>query len=186
MAAQDPARTLRFDLAPFANCTTLAGQSTSRSSASRTRRRSARSLAAVIQNLAADLAAGVRRPSKRYLVYYDGPTNDTDVAGPRSATRPGPAAAQLVATVWMRSCGADLGAGDVKAAVAAHELLHSLGALPRGAAHPCRGDDGHPCDSRLDLMYPLLSDHFENLELDVGRDDYYGHAGNWLDIQDSR
>ena len=77
------------------------------------------------------------------------------------------------------------GVDDIQAAVAAHELVHQLGALPPGAPHVCPNDQGHPCDSNLDLMYPDLSVRFDELVLDVGRDDYYGHSGSWFDIQDS-
>src|SRR6267378_3415373 len=42
------------------------------------------------------------------------------------------------------------------AVVAAHELLHMLGALPLGAPHACPGDDGHPCDDQRDLLWPFL------------------------------
>ena len=38
------------------------------------------------------------------------------------------------------------------------ELLHALGALPAGAPHPCSAsDDGHPCDSEQDILYPYAS-----------------------------
>jgi hypothetical protein len=183
---QDPTKTLRFDLAPFAGCTTTAGQldiSFVRlphpSSAFVT-------LGSNLSALAADLSAvhlDVR--TKRYLVYYDGPTNDLDVCGTAFRDPTGRGGPEFVAAVWLRACGGDVGAGDVQAAAATHELLHSLGVLPAGAPHACKGDDGHPCDSPADLMYPELSLHFDSLVLDVGRDDYYGHSGSWLDIQDS-
>jgi hypothetical protein len=70
--------------------------------------------------------------------------------------------------------------------VLAHELLHSLGAVPPGDPHPCPGDAGHPCDSPTDVLYPVT--HGEPLSqkvLDFNHDDYYGHAGGWPDIQDS-
>jgi hypothetical protein len=184
---QDPTRTPRFDLAPFANCTTMAGQIDVSFVRLPHPSSTFLTLGSNLSAIAADLAAlHLDADSKRYLVYYDGPTNDNDVCGISFRDPTGTGGGEFVAAIWMRACRPDLGAGDVDAAVAAHELLHSLGTLPRGAPHPCRNDDGHPCDSRQDLMYPLLSDHFANLQLDVGRDDYYGHTGNWLDIQDSR
>jgi hypothetical protein len=64
------------------------------------------------------------------------------------------------------------------AAVAAHELLHALGASdPLGAsAHTCPGDTGHVCDSTLDVLYPYAAHGvpLSSYNLDVGRDDYYG------------
>jgi hypothetical protein len=72
-------------------------------------------------------------------------------------------------------------------AVAAHEFVHALGALPAGAPHACPGDDGHPCDSQLDLLYPQIIGGvtLATLLLDVGHDDYYAHSGTWPDLQDS-
>ena len=185
---QDPARTIRFDIAPFAGCTTTAGQldiSFVRLPRPSSGYVTLGSNLAVVQN---DLAAaGFAAPTKRYLVYYDGPTNQTDVCGTafRDPTGTG-SGAQFYAIVWMRACDGDVGAGNIAATAATHELLHALGALPRGAPHVCPDDDGHPCDNPLDLMYPELSAPFETLVLDVGRDDYYGHSGGWLDLQDSR
>ena len=184
---QDAARAPRFDLAPFAGCTTMAGQIDV--SFIRLPHPSATylTLGTNLSALAADLSGlHLDQDTKRYLVYYDGPTNDDDVCGISFRDPTGNGGGEFVAAIWMRACRPDFGAGDVGAAVAAHELLHSLGTLPRGAPHPCRNDDGHPCDSRQDLMYPILSDHFANLVLDVGRDDYYAHSGTWLDMQDSR
>ena len=40
--------------------------------------------------------------------------------------------------------------------VAAHELIHNFGALSTGAPHACPEDDGHPCDSTSDILYPFL------------------------------
>ena len=184
---EDPARTIRFDLAAFPNCPTAAGQLDITSVRLPHPATTFLTLGSNLGAVATDLAAlGFDTRTKRYLVYYDGPTNDTDVCGTAFRDPTGTGGPQFVAAIWTRSCGADVGAGDVMAAAAAHELLHSLGVLPRGAPHPCSGDEGHPCDSPIDLMYPELSEHFDNLRLDVGRDDYYGHAGTWLDAQDSR
>jgi len=71
--------------------------------------------------------------------------------------------------------------------IAAHELLHSFGALPDGAPHACPDTRGHPCDSEADVLYPFAmpGTTLASLILDVGRDDYYGHAGSWPDLQDS-
>jgi hypothetical protein len=184
---QDPTRTPRFDLAPFAGCTTTAGQIDV--SVARLPHPAAffAPLANRIRSLAVDLATVFNDPTKKYLVYYDGPLDPPlQVCGTafRGPTDRGGSGA--VAAVWLRGCVTDVGAGDIQAAVAAHELLHQLGVLPAGAPHPCSNDEGHPCDSGQDLMFPQLSATFESLVLDVGRDDYYGHSGTWFDAQDSR
>jgi hypothetical protein len=59
-----------------------------------------------------------------------------------------------------------------------------LGAVDSGAPHVCLG--GHVCDVPNDLLASrLLGLELEGLVLDGGRDDYYGHAGTWTDVQDS-
>ena len=52
------------------------------------------------------------------------------------------------------------------------------------APHQC--NDGHVCDVEPDLMSASLTgEELETHVLDSGRDDYYGHSGSWLDVQDS-
>ncbi len=113
----------------------------------------------------------------RYLIYYDGQGDEPDICGEGGPSRSG----LTVAIVYLASCT------DVpNAAVAAHEILHALGALPAGAPHACPDTPGHPCDSTLDVLYPYASGApLASLVLDVGRDDYYGHSGSWPDVQDS-
>jgi hypothetical protein len=185
---QDPSRTLRFDLHAFAGCQTAAGQTDV--SVVRLPRPSSSYLPFArgdrIRLLAADLAAaGFADVTKKYLVYYDGPVDEPDICGTSLAGAPRSGGQNAVAVVWLNACVLDLGAGDIQATVATHELVHVLGALPLGAPHPCPRDDGHPCDSPIDLMYPRISAAFDQLVLDVGRDDYYGHSGTWFDLQDS-
>jgi hypothetical protein len=184
---QDPSRAPRFDIHAFAGCTTMAGQIDV--SVVRFPQPSTffMGLDERLRNVVNSLsAAGLAEPSKKYLVYYDGPLGEpinvcgTAFRGPTTSGGPG-----SVAAVWLRGCFTDVGAGDIQAAVATHELVHQLGALPAGAPHVCPNDQGHPCDSGQDLMYPDLSTRFDDLVLDVGRDDYYGHSGSWFDIQDS-
>jgi hypothetical protein len=183
---QDPTRTPRFDLHAFAGCTTTAGQTDV--SVARLRNASAffSALDTRIVNLTSDLAAaGFADPTKKYLVFYDGPVDEPDVCGTSFRGPFNSGGPRAVAAVWLRGCILDVGAGDIQASVATHELVHQLGALPPGAPHACPGDSGHPCDSALDLMYPRLSASFDGLVLDVGHDDYYAHSGSWPDIQDS-
>lgn len=114
----------------------------------------------------------------KYAVYYDGPTGDANVCGQGGSDGSGFG----LAVVYYQSC-----VGVSTAAVAAHEFLHTIGAVPRAAPNDCEGESsGHTCDDRSDLMYPSiggqgLSEKF----LDPGRNDYYGHSGSWTDSQDS-
>ena len=114
----------------------------------------------------------------KYLVYFDGPTNESNVCGQGGTTPDGIG----LAVVYYRSC-----VGVSTAAVAAHEFLHATGAVSDAAPHACIGENsGHTCDSEADVMYPFIgrATLAEKL-LDPGRDDYYGHAGAWPDSQDS-
>ena len=127
------------------------------------------------------------RREKTYLVYYDGPTGQTGraricgIGAAASRGLPG------YALVYLEPCGAETDDG-VRVHTAAHELIHSLGAVSSAAPNECpiREQSSHVCDHPLDLMVPRvtgepLSAHF----LDVNRDDYYGHSGTWTDVQDS-
>jgi hypothetical protein len=119
-----------------------------------------------------------RSTYEKQLVYYDGPVNDADRCGEGTGRPDG----EGVAMVYLAACT------DVSSAVvAAHELLHAFGALPAGAPHACPDTPGHPCDSEADVLYPYATPGtpLGSLVLDVGRDDYYGHAGGWPDVQDS-
>ena len=57
-----------------------------------------------------------------------------------------------------RSSTSQPATGVPTAVVAAHELLHAFGALPRRrAARVLPDDTGHPCDSTGDILYPYAS-----------------------------
>jgi hypothetical protein len=173
--AQDPAREPRFDRVAF-SCGLQADilalrlsdpAATLQSSAVRGDRIEAQ----------ASAATG-RSPYEKLLVYYDGPVDDADLCGEGAGTPGGDG----VAIVYLGACT------DIPSAnIAAHELLHSFGALPDGAPHACPDTRGHPCDSEADVLYPFAmpGTTLAALVLDVGRDDYYGHAGGWPDLQDS-
>lgn len=125
-------------------------------------------------------------PEKKYVVYYDGPVQRRDICG----TSPlGPPRANATSVVYLDSlCGQDLGRAGEAAAAAAHELLHSLAALP--CAHPCAGNRAHACDSWRDILYPAVESgtRLDRLLLDIGRDDYYGltaTAGSAWDVRES-
>jgi Divergent InlB B-repeat domain len=114
----------------------------------------------------------------KYVVYYDGPVQDADICG-QAASR---ATGFGVAVVYLQAC-----TGVSTAAVAAHELLHTLGAVPDQAPHNCPApNDGHTCDAESDVMHPFIDDSPLSAKLlDPGRDDYYGHSGGFTDSQDA-
>ena len=129
--------------------------------------------------------ARFRQAEKAYLVYFDGPTGQTGrerICGEADEGRRGLSG---MAIVYLDSCGASDG-DDVRVIVAAHELMHTLGAVDgRSAPNGCAS--GHVCDGGTDLMTATLEDGpLESRVLDVGRNDYYGHGGSWDDVQDSR
>ena len=123
--------------------------------------------------------AGLTSQFTKYLVYYDGPSDEDNVCGQGGSNDPNGFG---MAVVFYRSC-----VGISTAAVAAHEFLHTTGAVPDGAPHACTGENsGHTCDSDVDLMYPFIGRNALSAKvLDPGRDDYYGHSGGWTDSQDS-
>ena len=114
----------------------------------------------------------------KYVVYYDGPVGNDNICGIGGSLRGGFG----LAVISVRACS-----GVDTAQIAAHELTHTLGAVPAGAPHDCAPpDDGHTCDNDRDLMFPTTDGTpLSGLILDPGRDDYYGHSGPWLDVQDS-
>jgi hypothetical protein len=123
--------------------------------------------------------AGFANVFKKYYVYYDGPSVQTNVCGTGGGSfSSGPG----FAIIWLGGCP-----GVGLDAVGAHELVHSLGALPAGAPNACPGDSGHPCDAPyIDLMAPFTDGRpLQQQVLDVNHDDYYAHSGTWNDIQDS-
>jgi hypothetical protein len=175
---QDATREPRWDLATFPACAALDISFVRLSDTGAAIAGTNRSGFARISELISRVPLAHRY--KRYLIYYDGPPFNDDVCGTASgAFDRGPS----YAVVWIRAC-----AGVERDAVAAHELLHALGAVPRGAPHPFSPFDlGHVGDSTQDVLYPqaqvgmTLADRV----LDVNHDDYYAHPGGWPDIQDS-
>jgi hypothetical protein len=174
---QDATRTVRFDLAAFPGCTGLDISVVRLAETGAALQGDVpRAFRAVAGELASSLGFG--SDWKRYLVYYDGPPPQANVCGTGAGDfGEGPG----VAVVWLGGC-----AGVPTDSIAAHELLHSLGALPDGAPHVCPTAAGHPCDSPTDVLYPTTSGApLASEVLDFGHDDYYAHSGSWNDIQDS-
>ncbi len=172
---QDPTRVPRNDVTSF-SCGTQLDVTTVRSTLSGSQLTPiSNRFSGILDTLA---RAGFSSPLTKYLVYYDGPIDDDNICGQGGSDSNGFG----VAVVYYRSCS-----GVSTAAVAAHEFLHTIGAVPSGAPNECTGDNaGHTCDNESDLMYPALgSGPLSAKVLDPGRNDYYGHAGTWLDTQDS-
>jgi hypothetical protein len=173
---QDPTRAPRFDQAAFAsgNCLDISFVRLPDSSAS------LRGAGIAFDRVLRDLErSGFSSVYKKYYVYYDGPSVQTNVCGTGGGEfATGPA----YAVVWLGGCP-----GVPTDAVGTHELVHALGALPAGAPHACPDDPGHPCDAPfVDLLSQYTDGRpLQQQVLDVGRDDYYGHNGSWDDLQDS-
>jgi hypothetical protein len=187
---EDPSRAPRFDLFDFPGCESRFGKldlsfvrlpdptSVYLPDVDRFQR-----IATQLASTPFDFAA----PDKKYLVYYDGVVAESLLCGTGSGG-PTTGGRFSYAIVYLRSgCDLTIGDGGGAAYVGAHELLHALGALPPGAPHPCPGDDGHPCDSSVDVLGTYYGGGpLDGAILDVNRDDYYAHGGAWFDIQDSR
>jgi hypothetical protein len=171
---QDPTRTPRNDVTAFP-CGSQLDVSTIRSTRSSAQLTpTSGRFGAIVDGVQ---AAGFTSNLTKYLVYYDGPVDDDNLCG-----QGGSNGGFGVAIVFFRSCP-----GISTAAVAAHEFLHTIGAVPNSAPHDCPGEnEGHTCDDQDDLMYPAIGpEGLSTKVLDPGRDDYYGHSGAWLDTQDS-
>jgi hypothetical protein len=123
-----------------------------------------------------DTRGFAERGPKKYLVYYDGPIDAATPCGSGSTWFPMSFLGNL--------CGAGFGEGGDATWVATHELLHALGAVPSQAPHVCGPQ--HVCDSALDIMNAFSRQpRLDDATLDVGRDDYYAHAGSWPDVRSS-
>ena len=188
--AQDSSRAPRFDLFAFPGCDSRFG------SLDLTSLRLPQPGAFYapeqdrFQKIRSDVAGtgNLTHPFKKYLVYYDGPLDrpihvcGTSSVAPTSGGTNGYSIAYI-------GCDPFLGQGRFGAVIAAHELIHSLGALVRttpGPPHTCPGDLGHPCDDPRDILNPSgFSTVLEDHRLDAARDDYYDHPGSWWDVRDS-
>jgi len=190
VAEADPARTPRFDLFPFAGCTSTYGKLDLADDTLPQASTSYFSLATRANRIIGDL---VGRPfsaggsTRKYIIYYDGPVSDVDVCGEGGGLPDLYSNGPSWSMVFVQSCALNVGDGNHAAHVAAHELLHSLGGVPAGAPHECAPpNDGHVCDSIVDILYPFISSNsvFDGEVLDFNRDDYYGTGGRF-DIRNS-
>jgi Divergent InlB B-repeat domain len=175
---QDATRTVRNDVATF-SCGTQLDVTTVRSN------RSGAQLTPISGRFVGIVdtlqRAGLTSSLTKYVLYYDGPIDDDNICGQGGSDR-SDGTGFGVAVVYYRSCS-----GVSTAAVAAHEFLHTIGAVPDAAPNDCPGQDsGHTCDDENDIMYPAIGgEPLSAKVLDPGRNDYYGHVGGWLDTQDS-
>ena len=174
--AQDSSRGLRSDLAQF-SCGLQLDLSSVRLSLSSGQLGAPEDPFELIWD--ALVARGFSSQRTKYVVYYDGPVGNDNICGVGGTLSGGLGMAMYL----VRSCP-----GVTSAEVAAHELVHAMGAVPSEAPHECASpNDGHTCDNDRDLMYPYTDGTpLAGLTLDPGRDDYYGHSGSWPDLQDSQ
>jgi hypothetical protein len=130
--------------------------------------------------------AGYNSPTKMYAVYYDGSSTWSCGGGDPQPTFRGNFSALYLkgAPPGAPPCASNQLGGDPPGYLEfamLHELVHSLGFVPRCAPH-ARGDyeAGHVSDSRYDLMWsgnePWGTNQPDLMQLDVGRDDYYAHG----------
>ena len=179
---EDPTRAPRFDLFPAPGCASAFG---ALDLSNVLLPRSVGGIGAAFQQLRQQLSseAGFNESEKAYLVYFDGSTGqsgDGRVCGQGARASFG---LPDLAVVYLDSCGAAEG-DSLRPVVAIHELVHVFGAVERTAPNSCRS--GHVCDFGLDLMTAVLTgEELDAHVLDSGRNDYYGHAGSWSDVQDS-
>ena len=114
-----------------------------------------------------------------YLVYYDGPIDNANLCGIGYGAEGGPGQA----IVYLRSCSGV----PSEAIAAARASAHAR----RACVHPGRRTHAPtraatPATRRATSSIPYASAApLSSLVLDYGHDDYYGHSGNWLDVQDS-
>jgi hypothetical protein len=178
---QDPTRAPRFDLFAL-GCSSSLGQL---DISNVLVPRSPGSLPEAFSTLRFQLAArGFAEPEKTYLIYYDGPVGQPDGGEICGVGDTASAGLSGVAIVFLAACEAE--SSDVyRPVVAVHELVHAFGAVAGAAPNHC--DNGHVCDDPDDLLNSTLTgNELEAHFLDRNRDDYYGHAGAWPNVRDSR
>jgi hypothetical protein len=186
--SQDPTRTPRFDRYPFPGCASTWGQL----DIGFIRLPNPASYYATRDALSVRLDEDLVRtfaPSQKTVVYYDGPTANSQVCGETDYLANTLGGRNGIVYVYPQSaCNlTPIGSGG-SAEVAGHELLHNLGAVPDAAPNECPApNQGHVCDTKTDVMYPFISPDstLDEVVLDQNHDDYYAHGSAWWDVQDS-
>lgn len=176
---QDATRTLRFDLFAFPSCSGVArldiADLTLPHDGAYYR---ALSGSGRYTRLANDLypASPFASAYKKYVVYFDGPTDTDTVCGQAGGDfSNGPD----YAFIYVNACGLSSRDG-LRAHVAVHELLHALGAVGAGAPNDCPPpNNGHVCDNTNDVLYWIANGNtaLDTDILDFNRNDYYGTNG---------
>jgi len=135
-------------------------------------------------------AAGFNQPNKLYAVYYDGTSTWACGGGAWPPALIGNAAMLYLQGLPDSSfpCNANVFADSPTAPpgylefAMLHEIFHTLGAVAECAPHHILS--GHVSDGNTDLMY-AGSESWYPAELDIGRDDYWGHNATCVDLSDS-
>ena len=137
-------------------------------------------------------AAGFTKPNTLYAAYYDGHSDFSCGGGAWPPELVGTVGAMYLlglpdAPVTCASQplpGATAGGPGYFDFGMLHELLHTLGFVP--TCSPNEQARGHVPEPN-DLMYGGGTDYWAvpNLELDLGRDDYYQHSSGCIDLDDS-
>lgn len=185
--AQDPTRTPRFDRYAFPNCASEFGAL----DIGVEHLANVRSTYLLANTPTSELDAelqGVFPDLQKTIVYFDGPIRSKTVCGETDYLAESLGGDAGIVYVYLQSgCNPGPPGAGATAEIAAHELLHNLGAVPLGAPNECRTSASHACDSSTDIMYPFITpgSTLDSLVLDVNHDDYYAHEGAWWDVQDS-
>jgi hypothetical protein len=189
--AQDPTRTPRFDLAAFPGCDTEFGGLDISSIRLEPGADTTSSNGALVSAVERALAANGAVDTKKYLVYLDAaPPFDVCGVSRASSTRGGALIPSIVLLQGYAGCFVErVGTGDDwPAAIAAHELLHSL-SDPFVRAQPPNAcaDASHVCDGLVDILAadPFSPSKLSQRVLDLNHDDYYAHGEARWDVQDS-
>ncbi len=192
---QDAARTLRFDLFGFPNCSgggrlDIADLTLPHDSAYY------RALAGSgrYSRIANDLypSSPFASTYKKYVVYFDGDVDNTSVCGQAGGDfLTGPD----YAIIYVNACGL-VDRDPLRAHVTMHELLHAMGAVGPGAPNDCPPpNNGHVCDNTRDVLYWQANSAttLDTDVLDYQHNDYYGTNGAedirksaWLSFLDAQ
>jgi hypothetical protein len=191
---QDAARTLRLDLFAFPNCSGLARLDI----ADVTLPHDGAYYQALqgsgrYTRISEDLRSlGFSSDFKKYVSYFDGPVDSTGVCGQGGGDF---LHGGDHAIVYVNACGL-VDRDQLRAHVAIHEVLHSMGAVGAGAPNDCPPpNNGHVCDNMLDILYwqANAATTLDTDLLDFQRNDYYGTNGSedlrlsaWLTFLDAQ
>src|SRR5258708_24124392 len=175
---QDSSRTVRFDTFGFAGCSGFGRLDISDLALPHDSSYFAPHLAGVsrYEKLANDLSGAFGSDWKKYIVYYDGRVDgaSTNICGESTIQFD---TGQTFSMVYLQACSSVMGSAGGRAHVAAHELVHSLGASPTTAKNDCGGaNTADGCDNVLDIGYPFANSGttIDTDLLDFNHDDYYG------------